>query len=32
MGFCLAFELPRGKETPKFLVFHEQANDGTLST
>lgn len=32
MGCCLTFELPRGKETPKFLVFHEQANDGTSST
>lgn len=32
MGFCLAIELPREKETPKFLVFHEQANDGTSST
>lgn len=32
MGFCLAFELPRGKETTKFLVFHEQENDGISST
>ena len=32
MGFCLTFEPPRGKETPKFLVFHEQAIDGTSST